>query len=51
MDRKDYHYIGKDKPRGWYEKEQEKYLRLWLGNEIFEWLEEIERERRERNDT
>ena len=46
----DIHYIGKDKPPNWYEKEQEAYLREQLGDDLFEWLEEIERERKERND-
>ena len=42
-------YIGSDKPDGWYEKEQEVYLRQQLGDELFEYLDEIERERKERD--
>ena len=45
----DIHYIGKDKPQGWYEKEQEAYLRAFLGDKLFEEIDRIEKERRERD--
>ena len=44
----DIQYIGKDKDPNWLAKEQEKVLRETLGDKMFEWLEEIERERKER---
>ena len=54
----DLHYIGKNKPQGWYEKEQEQYLAsMKFDEEYFCWLylewfiNEIEREREKRNDT
>ena len=52
----DIHYIGKDKPEGWYEREQNKFLEdRGFNDEYFCWLylewftNEIERERKERD--
>lgn len=44
----DIEYIGTDKPPDWLAKEQERVLRKTLGDKMFEWLEEIERERKEK---
>ena len=45
----DIQYIGKPKDPDWLAKEQDKVLREVLGDNLFEWLEEIERERKERD--
>ncbi len=41
-------YLGNQRPPGWYAKEQEKYLREKLGDELFEKLGRLIKKRQKK---